>query len=272
MAWIEARRNGWVVRWHPEDSKDKTKSKYFADHAEAEEERDLLNRWGPTRRPFTAQQAADALASSFGRSRSSRSPRLGEYARSLIENDPELSVGTKEGYDATLRNHVDGTRFGMRRLKDITPQDVREYWASVKPKKVYVANGKGATGNVYRLLAKVFNQAVMDGIIDASPLSRARIKRPSRRRATEVVPLTVNQIEILASATNSERDRLCILVGGYVGLRAGEVGGLRVRDLDAARSRLSVNQAVTRTRGKKSVGPPKTHESRRVANDPASPS
>jgi hypothetical protein len=72
-------------------------------------------------------------------------------------------------------------------------------------------------GNVYRLLAKTFNQAIRDGLRDSSRLARAGIKRPSKKRATEVVPLTVEQIEHLADAATSERDRLCILTSAYAG-------------------------------------------------------
>jgi integrase len=54
-----------------------------------------------------------------------------------------------------------------------------------------------------------------------------------------------------------------ILLGGYVGLRAGEVGGLRTKDIDAERCRITVAQAVVRTRSGLSLGQPKTEKSRR---------
>lgn len=49
-----------------------------------------------------------------------------------------------------------------------------------------------------------------------------------------------------------------MLIAGWCGLRAGEVRGLRRRDLDLAEGVIHVRQAVTRTKGEIHVGPPKT--------------
>ena len=49
-----------------------------------------------------------------------------------------------------------------------------------------------------------------------------------------------------------------MLLAGWCGLRAGEVRGLRRRDLDLAEGVIHVRQAVTRTKGEIHLGPPKT--------------
>jgi integrase len=63
------------------------------------------------------------------------------------------------------------------------------------------------------------------GHIDVSPLKRAGIKQPSKARGVEAIPLTARELEKLADSATEKRDQLIILVMGYAGLRAGEVGG-----------------------------------------------
>jgi integrase len=260
VAWIERRRNGWIARWYVDGKK--TKSKYFDDKSEAQ----WYARTFETK-PVHANELIERLTE--GSQRKRRSPKMAQYARRLVESNTDLSDGTKEGYFSTISNHLDGTKMGGMPLDAIEPQDVRDLWAALSPKKVYGTDGKGARGNVYRMLAKTFNQAVKDNHIPSSPLARSSITRPSKKRATEVDPLTVDQIEALAAACTNETHRMAILVAGYVGLRGGEVGGLRVRDIDAKRCRLSVRQAVRRTRGRRVIVPPK-EDSKRTLTIPCS--
>ena len=49
-------------------------------------------------------------------------------------------------------------------------------------------------------------------------------------------------MEALVDAAVSARDRLEILVMAYGGLRAGDVGGLRVADIDFGQSQVHISQ------------------------------
>jgi integrase len=248
MGWVEKRRNGWVARYRVDG---KVKSKYFDDEREAR----YYARMGKPI-PVTSSQIIDRLQESMGNPRKGRTPKLAEYASKLIASDPNIREGTRDGYEHILRNHLEGTALGGMAISAITPADVREFWAGIKPKKSGPAGGRGVQANCYQLLAKALHQAINDGLIQNSPLSRSGIRRPPKRMSTEVVPMSVDDIERLAAATTNERDRLMVLLAGYVGLRAGEVGGLRVRDLDAARCRITVAQAVVRNRsGRRRVLP-----------------
>lgn len=89
------------------------------------------------------------------------------------------------------------------------------------------------------------------GDLDTSPLKRAPdVKRPRPGRQTEERPLTVSELENLAASAKYQRDRIEILVIGYSGLRAGEVGGLRVEDVDFDRCRVNLRRQVVRVTGK----------------------
>jgi integrase len=73
--------------------------------------------------------------------------------------------------------------------------------------------------------------------------------------------------------THAEVERLALAAGAYstlvylaayTGLRWGELTGLRVRDVDALRRRLAVNENAVRVGASIHVGTPKTHELRSV--------
>jgi integrase len=149
---------------------------------------------------------------------------------------------------------IRGSALGRTPLYRITATQLREFLESVD-------NGPGARANVYQLLAKVLNQAVNDGILTRSPLKSVRAPKKERKR--EVEPLSVPIIERLADHTRDEMYRLSIHLAAYAGLRAGEIGGLRLQDVDQLTCQLSVVQATSREGGKAVLGPVKTKGSRR---------
>jgi integrase len=171
----------------------------------------------------------------------SKAPTLAEYLRRTVGSDQGLRASSKRHYLAGIRNHVEGTALGETPVDQITPEAVAGYYRKIE--------GHGVRRNVHLLLSKAFNKAVLQGLIATSPLKRAGIRQPSKRRRTEVVPLTVPEIERLADHARNTRDRLAILLMAYAGLRAGEVAGLRVQDVNFAKSRLSIRQQVTQEGG-----------------------
>lgn len=185
--------------------------------------------------------------------------RLQNYLRALVENDKTLRPSTRELYLRNIRHHIAGTPLGLKNMRFIEPEDVEEYWGDLDI-------GPGAQRNVWQLIRKAFNKARRRGLIDVSPLERADIRTPSKRIRVngEPEPLTVDELEQLAAAATRERDRLIILVMGYCGLRAGEVGGLRVQDIDFSRGRFRLRQQVIRAGTAKSIAPLKTEAAKRT--------
>lgn len=116
------------------------------------------------------------------------------------------------------------------------------------------------------LVSKAFNEAYREGVIDANPLARAGLKAPSKQRQVEVVPLSVEEVERLAGAAMSQRDRAAILLMAYAGLRAGEIGGLRETDVDWDGKRLPLRQQAIGSRTGKSIAPLKTRAARRTVS------
>ncbi len=251
MASIQHRRDRYYVRWRDGGRDTREQVRVFRTLAEAEafkleRDRELTTRrvlrgvpgipgWDDTAEPTTSDDPFTA------------------YARRMIELDDSLRPGTKAVYVRNIRLHFEGTALGGMDVRTITPEDVETFWRSLPD-----TEAKGVRRKVYLLLAKVLNAAVKVGDIPVSPLTRSHVRRPTSGRP-EIESLEVDQLEALADAAAasqwdeyaSARNRLEILVMGYSGIRAGELGALRRQDVvrDGDRCAIRVRQQVTRITG-----------------------
>jgi hypothetical protein len=275
MAYVEERKSGWLVVWREAET-GKKRSRLIAwgkpgtlgedftkDEARksaealAEQKRQTERAFRKPLERVTRQNAEDypGSPSPFAGllNRGEERYLFANYIRGIVDGNRELQESTRELYLRNIRVHIDGTALGDTDIRDVTPEMLSDYWGSLD-------TGTGARRNVQQLLSKALNRAVLTGLVDVSPLKRAPdVKRPPRGRREEVRPLTVEQVEKLADSAKHPRDRLEILVMAYGGLRAGEVGGLRVEDIDFKRCQLRLRQQVVRVTGRgQYVSPLKT--------------
>jgi integrase len=109
------------------------------------------------------------------------------------------------------------------------------------------------------LFKMLLNDAVRDGLLPANPI--AGVKLPTIERE-EMRFLTPGELLRLADAIDA-RYRALIFVGGYGGLRIGELAGLRRSRIDMLRGVIDVADQVVEVEGRLSVGPLKTRAARR---------
>lgn len=263
MAWIKAKRAGYLVCWRDESRKER--SRYVHTRDEADALKATLDSQARARRvlatvpgipgwdePGAPTDAADPTYA------------LDNYLSALVRGNRELRETTRTMYLRNIRVHIEGTPLGRADIRTISPEMLTDYWGGLDA-------GRGALGNIARLLSLAFRRAVRTGLIDLNPLERApEVRKPSARGRREVRPLTVNEVESLRRAAANPRDGLEIAVMAYGGLRAGEVGGLRIEDVDFDRSRLYVRQQVVRLPRRLEVGDVKTEAARRVVSLPRS--
>lgn len=264
MAWItESPTGGFLVRWREAGRGSRTRSEIVATHGEAEAVKARVEGAAKVQRmlagvpgiPGWDDELPPAVDDRLG---------VAAYLRATIERDRSLRQSTRDTYLHSVRNHLEGSPLGAADIRYVVPEDVAEFWEGLD------GLGAGALRNVKALLSKAFHTAVREGVVEASPLERANIKAPPKVRQTEIVPLTVDEIERLADAAGSPRGRAMILVLAYGGLRAGELAGLRVQDVNFKRCHLNIRQAVSQTRGGKTIGPPKTRAAIRTVTLPCS--
>lgn len=165
-------------------------------------------------------------------------------------------------------------RWGTTPVSAITHSDVRA-WVSQLAAGTAKTNrrdhirtrGQGARKKsatvvirAHGVLASVLDLAVKDRRIPNNP-ARGVDNLPRKVRKAHQY-LSHEEVERLAVAAG-EYSTL-VYVAAYTGLRWGELTALRVRDVDARRRRLQVNENAVRVGAEIYVGSPKTHEMRSV--------
>ena len=187
--------------------------------------------------------------------------RFENYIARLIDGGA-TTESAKATYRHTLKNHIVGTPLGRKNIGHIDAEDVESFWRALDI-------GDGAKRNVAQVLRKGFTRALRRGLIDVSPLARADIEVPSKKRRIRgpIEVLEPEDVQRLADAAalSSERDRIIVMVMAYAGLRAGEVGGLRKRDIvrRSGYCELRLQQQVVRIGREKKVTALKTEAAQR---------
>jgi integrase len=159
-----------------------------------------------------------------------------------VHEDPQVDIfaardlkrNTREMYANALRR-IEQEPLGSMAVGDVKPRDVRAFFSKVQRNRP----------NIKAVLDMTFVAARREGLIRISPMEGASIKLPKRRQKN-IKAMTVPEIERVAKAATNPMYALAIRLGGFAGLRAGEVGGLNVEDIDEARCRLTIRRNAQR--------------------------
>ena len=152
--------------------------------------------------------------------------------------------------------------FGARRLDSIRPSEVKSWTAALHAEGladsyIYASHAR---------LAQVLSDAVHDGVLTRSPVSRRTSPKAGKQR-----PYLASTEDIweLHDAMG-ERYRPGLLLAAFAGLRLAEVCGLRVTDVDFMRASSTRCCSTRPTRSR-----PRSHEppsrSRRAWRSPCRP-
>lgn len=179
-----------------------------------------------------------------------------EWGDEWLSTTAHLRLKTQVGYESALRVHVLPT-FGERPVGSIQQVDVRRFVAD----KVASGAAAGTVRGARKVLRLVLACAEGSGAIRSNPCNGVRV--PASPKA-ELVFLDAEQVEALATAIGPRYGTL-VRLAAYTGLRAGEIGALRVGRLDLLRGRLLVDESVTEVERHGLVfSEPKTYEHRSV--------
>ena len=178
-----------------------------------------------------------------------------DWAREWQGTIVHLEPNTVAWYDVMLRVHV-LPAFGDTAVGAIDQAAVRRFVASLR------ANGKSSrtVKGAYQTLRHVLATAQGSGAIRVNPCDGVKLPRAVNR---EMMFLTAEQVIDLSAAMQAPYGTL-VTFAAYSGLRAGEIGGLRVGRLDLLRGSVDVAEALKDTAGHLHFGPTKNHERRTV--------
>ncbi|MFC0248594.1 tyrosine-type recombinase/integrase [Citricoccus parietis] len=193
-----------------------------------------------------------------------RSKTFREVAEACLDADrPRLKPKTIEGYEDTLRLHIYPT-LGTRRIAAVTSQDVEKWVADLRamPKSNGKPRSETSVRTAYSVLQKIFTYAARHRLISHDPT--AAVPKP---RTSHYVPnfLTVGEVEEIAGVLDAWNPYGTIVrFAAWTGLRSGELGALRIRDIDLMHKEVRVERTMSWVRGEWLYTAPKSERSKRT--------
>lgn len=170
---------------------------------------------------------------------------------------PSLGARTFQHYAMVVRLHIK-PNLGHLRLDKLAPQHVQGLLTRKS------ASGLSALSvrHIRGILRIALNQALRLGLVARNVATLAVAPKYERKSFRALSPEEARQ---LLSVAKGDRLEAVYSVALSLGLRMGEILGLRWQDVDLDGATLTVNQAISRIAGKGLVaGAPKTDRSRRA--------
>lgn len=154
---------------------------------------------------------------------------LGEWCNTWLAGYETNRLSTVK----SARVHVKRikAKFGDRPIGSIRPSEVKNWMAELQKEGLATSTIYG----IHRRLSQVFTDAMHDGIVPKSPISRRTSPAAPKQRPYVA---TTEQIWALHDAL-PEHFRPVALLGAFAGLRVAEIAALRVTDVDFMRCVIS---------------------------------
>jgi integrase len=170
------------------------------------------------------------------------------------EELPEVCHSTQLSYRTFLNNYI-RPRWGEAELGNIKVVELEEWLRTLRT----LEGGKMAPstrGHIKTLLSTIFKCAQRWGLLSSNPIKLVKVKGGSRRLQRPQI-LTPSQFQqVLAHL--SQPYHTMVLIAGTLGLRAGEIVGLKWEDFNLSEGWVRVERGVVHGR----VGDVKTEYSR----------
>ncbi|MEU4079715.1 site-specific integrase [Streptomyces venezuelae] len=171
-----------------------------------------------------------------------RSAKLAEWLAYWLESvvEPRRKLSTYDKYEAHVRLYL-SPMLGTKRLESLSVPDVRRFLLQLE-KKTTAATAKES----HRVLRTALSAACREELIVRNV---AKLVEPPRAAVRDLSPWSLDEtLDFLAAA---RRDPLyaAFVLAIAMGLRRGEIVGLRWNDIDLENRVLLVRQQVQRRRG-----------------------
>lgn len=169
----------------------------------------------------------------------------------------KLKPKTLAGYEQAYRLHVLPV-FGSRRITSVTSQEIERWVADLTVKGLSPASVRGT----FVALNKALRYAQRHDLVAKNPCAGTELPRGD---AKEMRCLTPAQVETLAQELDTYAPYgLLVRFAAYTGLRAGELAGLQVRDVNLLRKTVRVERTLQRVKGGWTMATPKSDRSTRT--------
>jgi len=145
---------------------------------------------------------------------------LTDYGSYFFENClTGRSPTTIYSYKHMWENHI-VPALGSLKIGKVAPQHLTKYYRQAMTTKKLSSN---TVRKHHDLLSLIFNRALKEGVIKASPLAAVEAPRVER---TEAVTYTAEQLLHLLDEAKTSEIYVAVMLGAHLGLRRGEICGL----------------------------------------------
>jgi integrase len=221
-------------------------------------------RWvfGATEREVLAKLAELRQAQRRGQNLSARRYTFGQWLDEWlsVKRRQGTRASTLRGYEWLIRQHIRPDVGGIR-LDKLTPTDIRHL--------VERKAESGLSAQSVRLMHALIRNALADA--EREELVHRNVAkqvRPPVTQREEVRVLAVEDARRLVGVIRGDRFEALWICALTLGLRKGELLGLRWNDIDFGDATLTIRQALQRADGYLVLVEPKTARSRRVVPVP----
>ena len=213
---------------------------------------------GRTRAEVARKLAAALRAAETGIAATPERLTVGRWLHHWLENvaTPNTRPKTLRTYSDIVKHHLE-PELGKRPLVKLSPQDVRIF---MKRKSEQGLSAK-TVKHLRDTLRAALNVAFRDSLIVRNVASMVQ---PPRSEEREMTAFNLDQARRFLDAVLGHRLEALFSVALYLGLRQGEILGLRWVDVDLDARRLTVRYQLQRIDGKLTLVEPKTARSRRT--------
>ncbi|XTP33137.1 tyrosine-type recombinase/integrase [Mycobacterium sp. TJFP1] len=185
-----------------------------------------------------------------------RAQTFGEYAERWV-TERDIKDSSKRDYRRQLARFVNDD-LGRVPLRSLDPATVRRWLAGLEATD-------HAKHKVYNLCHSIAATAVGDGLLSPNPFATSSVKKPARK--VKPVILDVAEVASTVGAIAEERFRAPALIGLWCGLRWGELGELRRKDISVGAATITVARSFDHEGGCH-IDTPKSGQGRTVVVPP----
>lgn len=166
------------------------------------------------------------------------SMELGEYATKWFTLQ-DLTYSTTKTYKSILNTWI-LPKLGNYPINKITPMLITEFTAQMKDEGKSPKHIK----NVLGVLSVIMTSAKYEELVENNPVSR--VKKP-KVKSKKVDALSIDELRTAIDYLwhNNNEWVLFFAIGGYMGLRTGEIMGLQWSDFDFTNHTLRVQRTIT---------------------------
>ena len=158
---------------------------------------------------------------------------------------PQIEETTAYGYRGMIENYLK-PQLGEIRLQKLTARDIQQYYTWLMAEKELSPN---TVIKHHNLLTNTLNAAERQEYITKNPM---RAVSPPKKRQREAKFYTPEQLGTLLDKAVGTRIELPVYICAYLGLRRGELCGLRWSDVDLEHQTITIENTRTQA-GKKEI-------------------